>query len=132
MGPQMVPQNRRQEMRLTEIRRAIVRPLTEAAAEAIREGDLPTEGIETYRIPETTYAKYFQLFNDLHRICGVAADDFEVEEVEPERLTLLLQTLKTYPRRDTAGKLDTTLDDLLDHLFGICWRAQSTGVFFIT
>lgn len=119
-------------MRLQEIRRAIVRPMTEVAMEMLREGRLPEEGVEVCSISEAAYQKHFQLFNDLHRVCGIAENDFEVEEIEPERLPLVMTTLKTYPRRDASGRLDVPLDELLDGLYGICWRGREMGVFLVT
>lgn len=121
--------NEKADTTLASLRRAVVRPLGESAAGRLRLEELPpADQVEVYRIPEVAFEKHFALFNDLHRVCGVAGDDFTVEEIEPERLENVLKMLKTYPRRDSAGKLDTGLDDLLDRLWGLCWRANQAGM----
>lgn len=112
-------------MSLAQLRRALVRPVDEVAADLLRRDELPApEKMEIYRISPELFERHFQLFNDLHRICGVAGDDFTIEEIEPERLGNVLKMLKTYPRRDTSGRLDVQLDELLDRLWGMAWRAN--------
>lgn len=116
-------------MSLRHYRRGLLRGLTPEAADIIRAGNIPDEGAFEYcHIPDKLYERHFQLFNDLDRICGVAGDDFEVEEIEIERLACVSKTLKVYPRRDVHGKLDYELDDLLDRMWGICQRAQEQGL----
>jgi hypothetical protein len=116
-------------VRLESIRRALVRPTSPAALEALRRGELP-EGreMEVYRISEELYETYFQVFNDLERVCGIAGDDFEVEEVEEDRLPCLCRTLKTYSRSK-----DVVLDEFIDRMWGLCFRAEQAGVavFFV-
>ena len=110
-------------MTLQRYRRGLIRPLTEVAEEVLREGALPhPEDVEVYRLPEGFFERHFALFNDLNRICGVAADDFTVEEVEPERLGRVITLLRTYPHRG-----DRELEDVLERMWGLCWRAKEAG-----
>lgn len=122
-------------MSLEKYRRGLVRPLAERVVEQVRRGDEPDPAdVEHYAISDHDFEKYFQLFNDLERTCGVGGDDYTVDEVEPdERLARVLVALKTYNRRDPSGKLDARLDDLLDRLWGLCWRAKQSElpVFFV-
>lgn len=121
-------------MMLSRYRRGLLRPLSDLTADELREGDLSDPAdVEHYKIEDAQYEKYFQLFNDLDRICGVAGEDFGVEEIEIERLDCVCKTLKTYNRRSSDGKLDVVLDTLLDRLWGICVRAKDAGqsVFFV-
>jgi hypothetical protein len=111
-----------------EYRRALVRAKDDAAADEIRADVWPGDDrVEIYRISDEVYEKYFQLFNDLERLCGVGGDDFTTEEIEADRLENVSKTAKTYPRRDTHGKLDVTLDELLDRLWGMCERTRTKG-----
>lgn len=117
-----------------DYRRALVRAVDDSAADQIRADEWPgDERVELFRISDDVYSTYFQLFNDLDRLCGVGGDDFSVEEIEPDRLGCVSKVAKTYPRRDASGQLDATLDDLLDRLWSMCerTRSQGGGVFLI-
>lgn len=121
-------------MSLGRYRRGLLRGLTPEADETIRQGEVPEEGtFEFCRVPDHLFEKHFALFNDLDRLCGVAGNDFEVEEVEIERLGRVCRTLKVYPRRDASGRLDYELDDLLDRMWGLCERAKKAelSVYFL-
>lgn len=116
-------------MSLQRYRRGLLRALNEVAEEMVREGDLPgPEEVEWYRLPEGFFERHFALFNDLDRVCGVGADDHTVEEVEPERLERVILTLRGYVCRE-----DRELEEVLDRMWGLCWRAKQAGrsVFFV-
>lgn len=111
-------------MNLIAYRRGWLRPKNEVALEQLRRGDAPeVADVEFYGIDENAYERHFQVFNDLHRICGVGGDDFTADEVEPERLPCVIKTLKTYPH---AG--DRELEDMLDRMWGLCYRAEREGM----
>ncbi len=116
-------------MKLSHYRRAILRPLTLNALVIVQSGDLPELTLlELYRIPDELFQTHFHLFNDLDRICGIATEDHHVEEVEPDRLPLVIRTLRAYPCAN-----DRDLEDMIDRLWGLCHRGLDSDrpVFFV-
>lgn len=109
---------------LIAYRRGWLRPKNEVTLEQLRRGEAPElDDVEFYGIDEDLYERHFQLFNDLHRVCGVGGDDFTADEIEPERLPCVIRTLKTYPCAN-----DRELEEMLDRMWGLCYRAEKAGV----
>ncbi len=112
-------------------RRAVVRPLSEAALSALRDDRAAEPGqVEVLKIADDLFARHFEVFNDLDRLCGIGGDDHCCEEVEPERLENMVEMLKAYPK---PGPRDRKLEGFVDHLRGMGYQAIKAGmpVFFV-